>query len=66
MDNLDITTKFRCYKCKNIVPLDDKFNESPEEDQMHTAPGLWIEAWSSQIDCIAPFCGHVEGETPSK
>ena len=34
MDNLDITTKFRCYKCKNIVPLDDKFNESLEEDQM--------------------------------
>ena len=34
MDNFDITTKFRCYKCKNIVQLDDKFNESLEEDQM--------------------------------
>ena len=34
MDNIDITTKFRCFKCKKIVPLDDKFNDSLEDDHM--------------------------------
>ena len=33
-DNFDISTKLRCFNCKNIVSKEDKFNELLEEGQM--------------------------------
>ena len=33
-DNFDQSTEFRCFKCKDIVLLEDKFNCDLEEDQM--------------------------------
>ena len=33
-DNIDKDFKFKCVKCKNIVSLDDKFNDDLKEDQM--------------------------------
>ena len=33
-DNVDVTTKFKCFKCKNIVSIEDKFNDTLEKDQM--------------------------------
>ena len=33
-DTFDKTTKFKCFKCKDIVSLEDKFNDDLKEDQM--------------------------------
>ena len=33
-DSFDRSTKFKCFKCKEIVSLDDKFNDDIQEDQM--------------------------------
>ena len=33
-DNFDKSTTFRCFKCKDIVSLEDKFNDDLEENQM--------------------------------
>ena len=33
-DSFDISTKFKCFKCREIVSLDDKFNNDIQEDQM--------------------------------
>ena len=33
-DNIDKHIQFKCVKCKNIVPLHDKFNDDLKEDQM--------------------------------
>ena len=30
----DIATKFKCFKCKEIVSIKDKFNDSLEEEHM--------------------------------
>lgn len=34
MSTFDKTTKFKCFKCKDIVSLEDKFNDDLKEDQM--------------------------------
>ena len=33
-ENIDLSIKFRCYKCKEIVPINDKFNDDLQENQM--------------------------------
>ena len=33
-DSFDLSTKFKCFKCKEVVLIDDKFNEVLEEDQL--------------------------------
>ena len=33
-DNVDVSTKFKCFKCKDIVSIEDKFNDTLEKDQM--------------------------------
>ena len=33
-DDFDKSTKFRCYECKEVVSLHDKFNEDVKENQM--------------------------------
>ena len=33
-DNFDSSSKFKCFNCKEIVSLDDKFNDDLKEDQM--------------------------------
>ena len=33
-DTFDKTTKFKCFQCKDIVSLEDKFNDDLKEDQM--------------------------------
>ena len=33
-DNVDVSTKFKSFKCKNIVSIEDKFNNTLEKDQM--------------------------------
>ena len=33
-DNFDISTHFKCFKCKEIVSIDDKFNDDLQKDQM--------------------------------
>ena len=33
-NNFDSSSKFKCFNCKEIVSLDDKFNDDLEEDQM--------------------------------
>ena len=33
-DNIDKLIQFKCFKCKNIVSLGDKFNDDLEENQM--------------------------------
>ena len=33
-DTIDKNIQFKCVKCKNIVSLDDKFNDDLKEDQM--------------------------------
>ena len=32
--SFDRSTKFKCFKCKEIVSLHDKFNDDIQEDQM--------------------------------
>ena len=32
--SFDIATKFKCFKCKEIVSIEDKFNDSLEEEHM--------------------------------
>ena len=36
-DNIDKNIQFKYVKCKNIVPLHDKFNDDLKEDQMFAA-----------------------------
>ena len=33
-DNIDHSKQFKCYKCKEIVSLNDKFNDDLQEQQM--------------------------------
>ena len=33
-DSFDGLSKFKCFKTKEIVSLDDKFNDDTQEDQM--------------------------------
>ena len=33
-DSFDSSAKFKCFKCKEIVSLDDKFNDDLKEEQM--------------------------------
>ena len=33
-NNFDSSSKFKCFNCKEIVSLDDKFNDDLKEDQM--------------------------------
>ena len=33
-DNIDISTHFMCFRCKDIVSLNDKFNDDLMENQM--------------------------------
>ena len=33
-DNFDKSTKFKCYECKEVVSLHDKFSEDVKENQM--------------------------------
>ena len=32
--SFDIATKYKCFKCKEIVSIEGKFNDSLEEKQM--------------------------------
>ena len=33
-DSFDSSAKFKCFTCKEIVSLDDKFNDGLKEDQI--------------------------------
>ena len=33
-DNFNTSTNFKCFKFKEIVSIDDKFNDDLQEDQM--------------------------------
>ena len=44
-DNINTSTHFKCSKCKELVSIDDKFNDDLQEDQMckhmvHESKGL--------------------------
>ena len=56
--SFDIALKYKCFKCKEIVSIKDKFNADVQA--LHNVPGLWLTPRSGRKDCIAPCCGHVE------
>ena len=58
--NFDSSSKFKCFNCKEIVSLDDKFNDSLKEDQMFKICTMF-QAYGKQeirigpaLDCKAP------------
>ena len=42
-DNIDIRTQFKCFKCKEIVFLTDKFNDDLQEKRLNR-----YIAWAEQ------------------
>ena len=72
-DNFDQSTKFRCFKCKDIVLLEDKFNYDLEEDQMCKLCTMTedymvinIMTWSSLETALHGFCEREEQVYHSK
>ena len=55
-DNIDKHIQFKCVKCKNIVPLHDKFNDDLNEDQMCKLCAMFA-AYDDQKKGLGPAKG---------
>ena len=69
-DNFESLRKFRCFKCKEIVSLEDKFNDDLKEYQMCKLCLKPMEINSDglvqpQRTALHRFCGREEGNIPS-
>ena len=53
-DNFDKSTKFRCFKCQDIVSLKNKFNDEDHMCKLCTMTAAYGDGLVQPGDCIEP------------